>query len=593
MNVKNANLVNENLTNAKLKVARAASVAVAVTFLAACSAVGPNSSSSPLTSSVPVTPIALGAIGAQPCAALGATINATAIGLPTQGATIDSAAIVAASPVGVAPVGATPAGRVNPETPSNCKVMGRILPMDPAAPPILFQVNLPLSWNGRTLQYGGGGFNGTVTTGLGLVPAGRWDQPSPLAQGYVTYGTDSGHQNKPGEAPQAFAANDEAFVNFAHASYKKVRDVAVVLTERAYGRVPYKMYFAGSSEGGREGLTMAQRYPNDFDGIFSRVPVINWTGLQHAGTRAGLASMGDAWLARDKVELVHIAVLAACDELDGLKDGLVANPVACKQRFDVTRLQCSAATGTSANACLTTPQVKSVQTLHAAYTFPFALANGITDYPGYGVSGEGTPAAGPTGGWSAWWSGGSEPAQPAKPNNGIAWIFGSGTLRHVIVRDPSFDVTKYRPELYQTRVLQVSALMDSTNPDLSAFHARGGKLLMLENMADYAQSPYAGIAYYDSVVQKMGRDTVAQFIRLYTAPGVDHVGSGAPANVDALSALSRWVERGQAPDNLSVVEQELKVPFAVTRELPLCEWPTWPKYRGGDVNRLSSFQCSR
>jgi hypothetical protein len=569
-----------------------AGVSVAATLLAACGAMGLNV---PLplvssASSVPVAPIALGANAAQTCAALGAAIDAAAIGLPTKGVTIDSAAIIAASAVSVAPGGATPAGRVNPETPSNCKVLGRIVPMDPTAPPILFQVNLPLSWNGRTLQYGGGGFNGTVTTGLGLIPAGRWDQPSPLAQGYVTYGTDSGHQNKPGEAPQAFAANDEAFVNFAHASYKKVRDVAVVLTQRAYGRVPYKMYFAGSSEGGREALTMAQRYPNDFDGIFSRVPVINWTGLQHAGTRAGLASMGDAWLARDKVELVHNAVLAACDELDGLKDGLVANPVACKQRFDVTRLQCGAA---PANACLTAPQIKAVQTLHTSYTFPFALVNGITDYPGYGVSGEGTPAAGPTGGWSAWWSGGSAPAQPAKPDNGIAWSFGSGTLRHVIVRDPSFDVTQYRPELHQARVLQVSALMDSTNPDLSAFHARGGKLMMLENMADYAQSPYAGIGYYQSVVQKMGQNVANQFIRLYTAPGVDHVGSGAPANVDALSALSNWVERGQAPSNLTLAEQELKVPFATTRELPLCEWPTWPKYSGGDIAKPTSFQCSK
>ena len=103
----------------------------------------------------------------------------------------------------------------------------------------------------------------------------------------MTYGTDSGHETKPGEPPQLFAANDEAFVNFAHASYKKVRDAAAMLIERAYGAKPEKMYFVGSSEGGREGLTMAQRHPNDFDGIFSRVPVINWVGLQHAGTRQG------------------------------------------------------------------------------------------------------------------------------------------------------------------------------------------------------------------------------------------------------------------------------------------------------------------
>lgn len=559
-----------------------AGIAVAVMLLAACGSMGPG------TSSAPTGPVALGANPVEVCTALASGIAAAAIALPTRGATIDSAVIMAASPISVAPGGATPTSRVIPATPSNCKVLGRILPMDPAAPPILFQVNLPLNWNGRTVQYGGGGFNGNLISGLALAPAGRWDQPSPLAQGFVTYGTDSGHQNKPGEAPQAFAANEEAFVNFAHASYKKVRDVAVALTQRAYGRAPYKMYFVGSSEGGREGLTMAQRYPNDFDGIFSRVPVINWTGLMHVSNRAGLTTMGVAWMPRAKVELVHNAVLAACDELDGVKDNLVANPVACKARFDVSKLQC---TGADAANCLNAAQVKAVQSYYSSYKFPFALANGVTEYPGWGVSGEGTPAGGPTGGWSAWYVGSSAPSQPAKPDNGISWFFGSGALRHIFVRDANFDVTKYAPELYDTRVLEVSALMDSTNPDLSAFHARGGKLIMLENMADYAQSPYAGIGYYESVVKKMGNDAADKFIRLYTAPGVDHVGNGAPGNVDALSALSHWVERGQAPAGLTLVDQELKVPFATLRELPLCAWPAWPRYRSGDVKSASSFEC--
>ena len=560
-----------------------AGISVAATLLAACGSMGPG------TSSAPSGPVALGADPAQACNALAAVIDAAAIGLPTRGATIDSSVIVAASPVSVAPGGPTPSSRINPATPSNCKVLGRILPVDPVAPPILFQVNLPLQWNGRTVQYGGGGFNGSLTSGLALVPAGRFDQPSPLAQGFVTYGTDSGHQNKPGEAPQAFAANDEAFVNFAHASYKKVRDVAVALTQRAYGRAPYKMYFMGSSEGGREGLTMAQRYPNDFDGIFSRVPVIHWTGLMHVSNRAGLTTMGDAWLPRAKVELVHNAVLAVCDELDGVKDNLVANPVACKARFDVSKLQCPGAD--SSGNCLSAAQVKAVQSYYASYKFPFALANGVTEYPGWGVSGEGAPAGGPTGGWSAWYVGNSAPSQPAKPDNGISWFFGSGALRHIFVREPNFDVAKYAPELYHTRVLEVSALMDSTNPDLSAFNARGGKLIMLENMADYAQSPYAGIGYYESVVKKMGADATDKFIRLYTAPGVDHVGNGAPGNVDALTALSKWVERGQAPANLTVVDQELKLPFATLRELPLCAWPAWPRYRSGDVKSASSFEC--
>jgi Tannase and feruloyl esterase len=523
------------------------------------------------------------------CAGLTALIPSSAIGLPSGAATIEAAVFTPATPLTAADRGPTPAAMITPANPDFCKVLGSIAPVDPAAPAIKFQVNLPVTWNGRSVQYGGGGFNGVLINALGLIPAGRFDQPAPLAQGYVTYGTDSGHQNQPGQPPQTFALNEEALVNFSHASYKKVRDVAVALMARAYGAGPEKLYFVGSSEGGREGLTMAQRYPKDFDGIFSRVPVINWTGLQLAGTRNGAATIGDAWLRPAQVKLVHEAVLAACDEADGLKDGLVSDAVGCKARFDVTKLRCAA--GASGDACLSDLQVRAVQTLHSSYKYPFAFAHGVTEYPGWGVSGEGTPAFGPTGGWSAWWLGSTSPTLPPQPSNGIAWFYGSGALQYFYARDPKFDVRNFNPEQFAARIREVSALMDSTNPDLSAFHARGGKLIMLENMADYAQSPYAGIRYYESVVAKLGAASTAQFLRLYTAPGVDHVGSGGPANVDMLTALTQWVEKGQAPSGLQLVSQNLKPPFAVTNARPMCEWPMWARYKGGDANAAASFEC--
>ena len=254
---------------------------------------------------------------------------------------IDSATLLAPSQLAVAERGPTPSGRITPANPGFCKVLGHIEPTDPKAPPIKFQVNLPVEWNGRSVQYGGGGFNGVLITGLGLPPAYPFDKPSPLARGFVTYGTDSGHESKPGEPPQLFALNDEAFENFAHRAYKKVRDAAVALMQRAYGKKPEKMYFMGSSEGGREGLTMAQRYPDDFDGIFARVPVINWVGLQHAGTRSGLATMGDGWINPAQVKLVGDAVRAACDKADGSDDALVQDPVACKAAFKVETLRCA------------------------------------------------------------------------------------------------------------------------------------------------------------------------------------------------------------------------------------------------------------
>lgn len=535
---------------------------------------------------------ALGATGAF-AATLAEDADTVCKGLvgSTDAVKIDIATLQTASQLAVAERGPTPSGRITPANPVFCKVLGHIEPVDLKAPTIKFQLNLPVEWNGRSVQYGGGGFNGVLITGLGLPPAYPFDKPSPLARGFVTYGTDSGHESKSGEPPQLFALNDEAFENFAHRAYKRVRDAAVVLMQRAYGKKPDKMYFMGSSEGGREGLTMAQRYPDDFDGIFARVPVINWVGLQHAGTRSGLVTMGEGWINPAQVKLVGDAVRAACDKADGSDDALVQDPVACKAAFKVETLRC--ADGKSGDQCLIEAQIKAVNTLHATYKFPFALANGLDDYPGWGVSGEDTPAVGPTGGWIAWWLGTAPPAQPPAPNNGIAWIYGAGGIQYVFARDPKLDVTTYKVEDHKARLLEVSSLMDSTDPDLSRFRAHGGRLIMLEHMADYAQSPYAGIRYFESVERKLGKAETAEFARLYTAPGVDHVGSGAPANVDMLSVLVDWVEKGTAPGDLEVTEQKVEAPsFAALRAMPLCRWPAWPHFKAGPVTEAASFTCA-
>ena len=439
------------------------------------------------------------------------------------------------------------------------------------------------------MQYGGGGFNGVLITGLALAPGQPYDAPAPLARGYATVGTDSGHRNKPGVSPMAFAANDEMLANFAHAAYPKVRNVSVELMRRAYGRAPEKLYFLGSSEGGREGLLLAQRYPDAFDGIFSRVPVINWTGLQFAGTRNGAALFGDGWLGPAQVKLVHEAQLSACDALDGLADRVIANVDGCRRAFNIASLQCAA--GAKPDACLNAAQVQAVQTLRSPLRLPFALANGVAEYPGWGLGGEDTPAFGPTGGWRAWWTGNAAPTLPPQQANGIAWVYGSGAVLHFYARDAAADPRRVSPESVAARVREVSALMDATNPDLAAFHARGGKLIVLEYLSDYAQSPYAGIRYVESVQQRLGAERAREFLRLYTAPGVDHVGTGAPALVDALAAVSGWVEEGRAPGALTLVEQNAKPPFALQRARPLCEWPRWPRYRGGDVNAAASFNC--
>jgi hypothetical protein len=539
-------------------------------------------------------PVLAGPDLAAGCAALkGAIVSAAdvdrRVASKSQAAEVISTQWLEATPLSVAAQGPTPAARVQPAMPAHCKVVGRIAATDPQAQPITFQVNLPGAWNGRLVQWGGGGFNGVLITGQGLAPAQRFDIASPLGQGYVTVGTDSGHQNKPGESPMAFALNAEMLVNFAHAAYPKVRNVAHALTLLAYGRAPATSYFVGSSEGGREGLLLAQRYPWAFDGIFSRVPVVHWTGLQFAGARNGMALMDDAWLQPAHVKLVHDAALAACDGADGLADQIISNPTACLKQFDLAALRC--APNAVGDSCLTAAQVKAVVTLRSPFTFPFALANGLTTYPGWGLGGEDTRASGPAGGWRAWWSGNAAPRIPPTQGNGISWVYGAGALQFFYAQDAKADVRTITPQSVEPRVREVSALMDATNPDLSAFHARGGRLIVLEHLADYAQSPYAGIQYVESVQRTMGAVKAREVVRLFAAPGVDHVGTGAPAYTDPLRALVMWVEAGRAPTDLTVAEQEAKLPLTVSRSRPLCEWPMWPRYKAGDARLDTSFEC--
>lgn len=508
------------------------------------------------------------------------------IGLPSGDATITSAE-----------TSSLPATLSGPEpTIAFCKLTGSIAPLDPRTPPIRFQINLPAKWNGRAVQYGGGGFNGVLITGLAPLRDAPADLPPPVAAGFMTYGTDSGHDNSKLKEIQEFALNDEALENFSHAAYKKVRDVAIVMSRSIYGRVPDKLYFFGGSEGGREGLTMAQRYPNDFDGIVSVVPVINWVGLQFSGTRSGLLQMDGGWLSPAKVKLLHEAVLAACDAADGLKDGIVSRWENCPRTMNPKSLRCPDGKDTG-DTCLSDAQIRFVEVTHGRFEFPFPLVNGITSYPGWNYGGE-DQAEG-----MVYWMTGTKPPQyplPAVTEQGRAWYYGSGAMRYFIARDPAAHPRDITPDAYKNQVLKISALMDSTNPDLSAFQRRGGKLILKENMADPGQSPNAGVEYYRSVVDKMGQNEVDRFVRFYVSPGANHTGTGTmlggaalPRGVDLLAALDAWVVKNEAPDTLIQTAQDPKPPFAMISARPMCRYPATPRYNGsGDPKLASSFTCA-
>jgi hypothetical protein len=191
----------------------------------------------------------------------------------------------------------------------------------------------------------------------------------------------------------------------------------------------------------------------------------------------------------------------------------------------------------------------------------------------------------------SWQTGTAAPTLPPGPTSSRAWLYGGGTVQFFFARDPNYDVTKFDPANFIDRMREISALMDSTNPDLSAFSARAGKLIMYENMADYAQSPYAGIKYYKSVVKLMGQAGVDGFMRLYITPGADHMGVGAPSSVDMLEVLAEWVETGKTPGDLVQQLHEAKPPFATVSLRPMCRYPAYPHYRGGEPTKAESFMC--
>ena len=265
------------------------------------SACGGNESGGDASASSPPPPPPS---AATQCAALnGLAIPASSIAEPTGGATVTSATLVEA------------AGEY-------CQVNGVIAPVDPAAPSIRFQVNLPTNWNRKALHYGGGGFDGTLITGVDALDMAPTGTPTPLANGYATFGDDSGHQSS-SITDGKFAMNDESLANYGGLSLKKTHDVAMTLIGKRYASAPSKTYFFGSSTGGRDGLSEAQRWPADYDGIVVNRPALNYTGLRLSNVVLGRAlylNNGAGWLDVAKTVLLQNAVMNACDALDGVAD---------------------------------------------------------------------------------------------------------------------------------------------------------------------------------------------------------------------------------------------------------------------------------
>jgi pimeloyl-ACP methyl ester carboxylesterase len=535
--------------------------------------------------------------------------------------------------------------------PAHCRVDGSMAPVDtsPTARPITFSVVLPASWNGRAAQIGGGGMNGIVPNLTGRGPGG--EEPSLLERGFATYGSDSGHQVAlppggrrgggggppaglvasraggegargaagrrqvpafvPNPATDDWALNAEAIRNLGYMQMKKTHDAAMVIIRRAYGQRPRFTYYIGSSQGGREALMVAQRYPADYDGIAANVPIVGFSTLMLAPALIRIQERPLAnWVTPAKVNAIRGEFMRQCDSLDGLLDGIINNYMACRAIFDVSQgapnrrpwaaKRCPNnvdpnPADTSANACLTDGQIATLEFVYSRYRFATPLAHGTRSFgmwvPNTDPGGSGlivnTRFKGQEGA-------GAE--APMYSHLGILGIVG------FLMRDLSANPLDYTEGgRFNSRREELSPILDATNPDLSAFHKRGGKMIVAIGTNDTLASPGTQLDYFQAVLDRMGRAAVDQFARFYVLPQTGHDLSGTnygfdgqgraipslpiPNRYDRIGLLIDWVENKRAPGTSVTVT-------AGERSLPLCSYPAYPRYRGGNPAAAASYECA-
>ena len=520
-------------------------------------------------------------------------VGSAAIGLPTSGAAVTSASVVPAAGVGPAAIG------------EYCRVTAEIAPVDPKAPRIKLQVDLPSAWNGKTLMFGGGGYDGTIPNTAGNVPAGPVDRLLPLGRGYATFASDSGHQaGALGSRDGSFGVNDEAVANFSGDALKKTRDVAVALVAARYGVArPTHAYFAGGSSGGREALAVVQRWPDDWDGAIVLYPAgaAASLDLQFGRITRAFAAPG-AYPNAAKRKRLYDAALEACDSLDGVVDGLVGNVRACNALFDPmtatiggASLRCAGGSE-GGDRCLSDAQIAAFKVFDTPITFGDPLASGETQYPGFNTWGTdfGIPNASPLQPTVTLLSfGSSQPATPMPNTAPYGSIFWDQWVRFFVTRDPAFDALSLDPQNpgpWRSRISALTKLQDVNRTDLSPFLAKGGKILMAHGMSDALVSTRATEQYFERLEATMGEARVDRFVRFYEIPGYGHaVSTVFNAAWDSLTTLENWVERGIAPPP-QVVADATGIPG---RTRPLCPYPTFPRYLGsGDVNLATSFRCA-
>jgi feruloyl esterase len=465
--------------------------------------------------------------------------------------------------------------------------MGRVHPVDPAADDIRFEVNLPDAWNGKALQYGGGTFDGYLkpADGRGRTAVGLKSEATPLGRGYVTFGSDGGHHHEYLFVPDAvnalnakFARNAEMQRNFAGDQLKKVHDVVVEIVRQRYGRPPRRMYFIGGSTGGREALRAAQRYPADYDGVLAAYAAWDEVelDLQLMRTAQALYAPG-GFLGGAQVRLISKTVEESCDAQDGLRDGIVSDPADC--RVTAEQLRCK--DGLKHHGCLSDAQWHTLETFATPQRTAMPLSNGVDSIPGYNV----------LAGADLNHATGMLPFPLRSPVfllNSFGYVIGDDVTRNFLpvghhYNSLKFDTVTGGP--WSAQLVRDAKLMDASNADLRPFFAHGGKLILVHGTADNIIPTNSSVDYYERLRLKVGAAAVEESARLYLVPGLGHGFGRFHGGFDTIGALDAWADRGEAPEELTVTDNHNG------RTRPLCEWPQWPRYHGGDGNSAASFSC--
>ncbi len=460
--------------------------------------------------------------------------------------------------------------------PAFCRVAGVMRPTSDSA--IRFEVWMPeLSGNGHFLGVGNGGFAGSI---------GYSGIAGYLQRGYAVAGSDAGHQGESGDATWAYG-HWEKVKDFGWRAVHETRERGREIVQAYYGKRDEKAYFDSCSDGGREALIEAQRFPEDYDGILAGAPANAWSTMLGAGVGGMQSLMADprSYVPDGKLPAIEKAALAACDAADGVKDGVIAEPAKC--HFDPAVLLCKEG---DAEDCLTAPQVEAVKALYAG---PADKA-GKTIFPGYTMGDETA--------WRQWVvgedAGGSYSAQ-----------YVENYFRYIVTGDPKWNaLTADVDAALKESQEKTAAELDSTDPDLSRFAARGGKLILYHGWNDPAISPWNTIAYYKSVQAKMGTARTAGFVRLYMIPGMEHCAGGPGASFfgqlgletakgakfGIFDELTEWVEQGKPDEPVIATKYGAGADGArkavMTR--PLCAYPQVARYKGtGDTSDAANFAC--